>query len=1010
MASDYERICSDNLVEYGKGTRHLSFLERLYSERTHFIFELLQNAEDARATRVRFVLTANRLTVWHDGRPFDERDVRGVCGIAEGTKEDDLTQIGKFGIGFKSVYAFTVQPEIHCGAEHFAIEKYIRPRAVSPISVPQPWTTLFVLPFNRIDVAPATAGTEILECLQTLNARTMLFLRRVRRIEWASDNGPTSYLERGEVASGSARRVTVTGKVGDGSDSGAWLVFESAVTSEASVGPLRVEAAFRLVRDADSGRDAIAPAGAAALSVFFPTEKPTGLGFLVQGPYRTTPARDNVPKDDAWNRKLVLETAELVVASLRHLRDMGLLSVGALQTMPVRQADFLPGSMFRPIFDAVATALKAEALLPTDSGGFAGAADAKLSRASELRKLFPAETLTSLLGGAARLQWVSAEITEVRTPDLYAYCRQILQIEEIAPENIVRQLTRLFLEKTSDAWLGDLYEFLAGQEALWRKPRWAGDPPGPVRATPIIRLDDGVHVVPFKPDGTPAAYLNAPAEADGVPLVRRAIWSRDPCRNFLEKLGLGQFDLVAMLKTFIFSKYGAKCSIGPEENVEHVRIIQRVLRELKDPVRATILTDISAAEMIFADSAGANHSQYLRPGHVYFRDDELLMYFKGNSNAWLLSSRYPEDLTEVLEEIGVSHTIRVQRRDRRRDWQGYIRLDGYPYRRGANGFDPAVDVDGLTYAVANPNIERSRYIWNNIASPNAHDVRGIIEESSRTDFRYVTPSMLFSTMGKVLANAAWLPQGTRFRKPAEITLDDLPADFERAQALAGQLGMKVNEVAVLAQKIGVEIEALTIAQQIAGDKELFAKFQQLIAAKQSKPEFPTRSVPNPARRTDRVTEEFEAAPKKEYEVKSRSVRTSEPAQDARTWLREAYTNSSEQMVCQLCEEVMPFKDRHGEYYFEAVECLDRLRHEHQALYLALCPLCAAKYKEFVKRDPVAVDAFRGAAMAATGSEIALRLGTEDWTLRFVDSHFLDLQTILRATELDTASVAADTSS
>jgi hypothetical protein len=39
MPSDYAKICSDNLEEYGKGTRHLSFLDRLYSERTHFIFE-----------------------------------------------------------------------------------------------------------------------------------------------------------------------------------------------------------------------------------------------------------------------------------------------------------------------------------------------------------------------------------------------------------------------------------------------------------------------------------------------------------------------------------------------------------------------------------------------------------------------------------------------------------------------------------------------------------------------------------------------------------------------------------------------------------------------------------------------------------------------------------------------------------------------------------------------------------------------------------------------------------
>ena len=41
MPSDYDRIRADNILEYGQGTRHLSFLGRLYTDRTHFIFELL---------------------------------------------------------------------------------------------------------------------------------------------------------------------------------------------------------------------------------------------------------------------------------------------------------------------------------------------------------------------------------------------------------------------------------------------------------------------------------------------------------------------------------------------------------------------------------------------------------------------------------------------------------------------------------------------------------------------------------------------------------------------------------------------------------------------------------------------------------------------------------------------------------------------------------------------------------------------------------------------------------
>jgi hypothetical protein len=134
MPSNYETIRENNIREYGEGTRHLAFLGRLYTDRTHFIFELLQNAEDAGATKILFELFDDRLEVTHDGRLFDELDVKGVCGVAEGTKAEDLTRIGKFGIGFKSVYAYTSTPEIHSGDESFRIEHYVRPYAMKPKS------------------------------------------------------------------------------------------------------------------------------------------------------------------------------------------------------------------------------------------------------------------------------------------------------------------------------------------------------------------------------------------------------------------------------------------------------------------------------------------------------------------------------------------------------------------------------------------------------------------------------------------------------------------------------------------------------------------------------------------------------------------------------------------------------------------------------------------------------------------------------------------------------------
>ena len=113
MSADYEKIREENIARYGWDTAVLDLLGQLYSERTHFIFELIQNAEDAGATELAFELFADRLELRHDGRAFTEADVRGVCGVGKSGKSGDLTAIGKFGIGFKSVYAYTKSPHIY---------------------------------------------------------------------------------------------------------------------------------------------------------------------------------------------------------------------------------------------------------------------------------------------------------------------------------------------------------------------------------------------------------------------------------------------------------------------------------------------------------------------------------------------------------------------------------------------------------------------------------------------------------------------------------------------------------------------------------------------------------------------------------------------------------------------------------------------------------------------------------------------------------------------------------
>ena len=87
----------------------------------------------------------------------------------------------------------------------------------------------------------------------------------------------------------------------------------------------------------------------------------------------------------------------------------------------------------------------------------------------------------------------------------------------------------------------------------------------------------------------------------------------------------------------------------------------------------------------------------------------------------------------------------------------------------------------------------------------------------------------------------------------------------------------------------------------------------------------------------------------------------------------------------------------SEYYFEAVEALSRdyFQKEHEAQFLALCPECAARYKEFVKREETNLNQLHHTLLASDKPEVSLKLGELETSLRFVEIHWQDMKTILQ---------------
>ena len=787
MPTDYDEIRAENISRYGWDTAVLELLGQLYSERSHFIFELIQNAEDAGATELSFELFDDRLEVRHDGRPFTAADVRAICGVGQGTKAEDLTQIGRFGIGFKSVYAYTNTPRIYSSVEHFRIEKYVRPYSVDALDEPGAGT-LFVFPFDRAEVSATLAVQEISAALTNFDVETLLFLRSIERIRICGHKTAEAVLERTSTArADSARHIMLASRRDEGRGNQEWLVWHRRLDGLGDPGH-RVEIAFMVLTEIDARR--LVRRESSPLVVFFPTQKETFLGFLIQGPYRTTPARDNVPEHDPWNQALVRETARLLVDVLADLRDSGLLTVDILQALPLDAARFPPETMFRALFESARTALVQDKFIPAAAGGYRGAREVRLPRGEGLRELLTPDLLGELYADPGPVAFVDDSITESRTPLLWRYLRKEAGVDEVTPEAVVTTVTGEFLSAQSDQWIGRFYWFLYRNQALWREPGHPGDQPGPARTKPIIRLEDGTHVPPFDARGRPAAYLPGPAGTQFA-TVRRAVAALPDARQFLEALGFADPDIVAEVLDHVLPRYH-EADASTLDMAQHDADLELVARALADaPLagRDQLLEHLRETTFLVGENAATGETRLMRPDELYQRASALEIYFDGNRDAWLTADVYGPWLPQ-LRAMGVRETVRLSARDA--DELGYVVIaDEFArHERGVAGFDPSANLDGVEYALNHPNSARSEYVWNTLLVPNRHLIAGVIEKSPRQEFADARRENALSPIGEVATAAAWLPaaDGT-FRRPADLDIADLPRSYQRDDVLAVALKM-----------------------------------------------------------------------------------------------------------------------------------------------------------------------------------------------------------------------------
>lgn len=825
MPVDYDALREENLVKYGTDIGRIGreLLAERYDDRTHFIFEVLQNAEDALKKRgewtgqrsVEFSLSDTALTISHHGKPFDEADVRGVCGIGESTKE--YTDIGRFGIGFKSVYAFTDTPEIHSGEERFAIDSYVWPRAVAAKTLALE-ETQFHIPFKESE---ASAKDEVLEGLQRIGPRTLLFLREIEEIAW-SVNGKESGRYRRiniPVPVDFARKVRIASHSNsDDSIAEEWLVFSREVFHEGGSAGY-VEIAFRL--GSDNEVPSVQSVDDSKLVVFFPTVLSTYLGFLVQGPYRTTPSRDNVPERDDWNRYLVIETATLLVEALRGLRKLGLLSISALECLPLSSTIFSEGQRFAPLFQSVKDALLTERLLPAHTRGYITARNAKLARTQELRSLIGPKQLAALFPSDGKPVWLSDDITANRAFRLSNYLTEQLEVEEVTTEWLIPRLTQEFLEAQSDAWIARLYEFLYRQRSLLNR----------LRSRPLVRLEDGSHTVAYVAE-KPQAYLPG-QNWTGFRTVKKSVCKSTSSLAFLRALNLRLPDPVDDVISNVIPKY-VKDSVNVSA-VEYQSDLELMLTALDTDSAAqrnNLVASLREAKFIAAVDVVSRAGRFVKPREAYVPTERLKALFEGVPGVLIVddSRRYlrGERVRGLLRAVGTPETLLPYPVKPSLTGEEKLELRNKTWTAGITREMSVQDytlmgLDLLLSTLSNLPIEqagsRAQLLWQALGNiPNAafsgtYRWMYYVQKSEQFPARFV----------KTLNEVAWVPdEKGELHRPSEVVFKD--TGWEENSSLFARIPFKLDVLNELAIEAGIEADALALLKRrgITTESQLIA--------------------------------------------------------------------------------------------------------------------------------------------------------------------------------------------
>jgi hypothetical protein len=802
-----------------------------YSDQAHFIYELLQNADDAKATFARFVLCKDKLIFAHNGTrrfsvsdPATEEvdsvnnalgDINAITSIANSSKKDQSeASIGKFGVGFKSVFQYTSTPHIYDPNFYFKIERFIVPKIISTdYSDRKESETLFVFPFDHPARSSEEAYGDIADKLRSLEY-PLLFLSHLKDIEFELPSVLGLYgkkiMQTQHFGDTVVERVCLTQNDGEEIyDNNLWLFSRKHDHGHTySVG-------FFL----DEKENLIAKQHPAFC--FFLTKEVTGLNFIINAPFLLTDSREGIRAGVQHNRDLVKLLADLAADSFVYLRDIfqgkghSLINDEIFDIIPYNGNIFSDVNdkrkiSFKPFYTTILEKMSSEELLLT-SDGFVSKENAYWAFVPQIAELFTNNQLAELSGNE-KAQWV---FTSFGRQDTLRKNKELTDYIDLITHKWLDEESMIngWRHERSKTFIGGINNaFIEAQSVMWLHSfyRWVAETSGRtklVRTKPIFLNQNRDAVAAF--DATGHSVLFLPTDTAGYNTVFPDLLENEDTSKFLAHLGIEKPSLRDEIYNHILPLYRDSIkAINTEPHFlkffEYYRACTQ--KEINEFIK--LIRDCGFIKYRSSD----NDTVYRgKASLLYFPNQLLKIWFQAKPNTkfiefeeyvQLVGEHSKEELISFLTDLGVKDEPRVLTRVLSNQEANQIRSD-WPYSSRDTRWSEKY-IDGMKevveYLIPNQDANLSVMIWNQLLKYveygySHNSLRSVMRGKYEYFYRIPQISEFDSSEALRLRTEPWLMNGQgEFVSAGEVTLHTLSEQYDRSK----------DEVVELIQYLGIE--------------------------------------------------------------------------------------------------------------------------------------------------------------------------------------------------------------